>query len=87
MSENGERRATDQLILDKLEYMDKRREEQHEENLRRFDSHEASDEKRFEDHEGRLRHIEKWVWGAIGALVLLHGAADVPKIIQNVFAK
>lgn len=26
---------------------------------------------RHEDHENRIRHLERWAWGAIGALALV----------------
>ncbi len=82
-----DRRSTDQAILDKLDFMDQRREEQHTENKRLLLEHEARDTKEFDDHEKRLRHLEKYVWGALGAMLLLHGIADMPNLLHVLFGK
>ena len=73
----------DEVLLEKIDNL-----------VERVFEHTKLDEKEFyslrgslKDHEKRIRHIENYVWLAIGAILILHGIADIPDIIKHILAK
>ncbi len=61
-----ERRATDAVILGKLDNMINRVDERHEENKELFRAHMADDKRLFEAIEGRVRILENFQAKLIG---------------------